>query len=179
MVYLTGDIPVGDYDAARLSNIGIGHAAFDGGWGYTYFNPQTGKEFSAVAGFTYNLKNQTTNYQNGVDFHLDWGASQYLSKQFFVGAVGYVYNQVTGDSGSRDFVGSFESRVIGLGPQIGYIFPLGKFDGLGEMQGYLNLKGYGEFDDQHRPSGFNVWLTFAITPAVAPSAASTKPMYTK
>jgi hypothetical protein len=47
------------------------------------------------------------------------------------------------------------------------------------MQGYLNLKGYGEFDDEHRLSGFNVWLTFAITPAAPQPAASTKPMYTK
>ena len=39
--------------AARLSNIGIGHGAIDGGGGYTYFNPQTGHEFSAVLGFTY------------------------------------------------------------------------------------------------------------------------------
>jgi hypothetical protein len=49
MVYATGDIPVGDYDASRLSNIGIGHGAVDGGGGYTYFNPQTGQELSAVA----------------------------------------------------------------------------------------------------------------------------------
>jgi hypothetical protein len=33
MTYLTGDIPVGAYD--RLANLGIGHAAIDGGGGYT------------------------------------------------------------------------------------------------------------------------------------------------
>jgi hypothetical protein len=53
MTYVTGDIPVGDYDSARLSDIGLGHGALDGGVGYTYFNPQTGHEFSAVAGLTY------------------------------------------------------------------------------------------------------------------------------
>jgi hypothetical protein len=52
MTYITGDIPVGAYDSTRLSNIGIGHGALDAGAGYTYFNPQTGHEFSAVLGFT-------------------------------------------------------------------------------------------------------------------------------
>jgi hypothetical protein len=33
MTYLTGDIPVGAYDPTRLSNLGIGHAAIDGGGG--------------------------------------------------------------------------------------------------------------------------------------------------
>jgi hypothetical protein len=42
MVYVTGDIPVGAYDSTRLSNLGIGHGAIDGGAGYTYFDPKTG-----------------------------------------------------------------------------------------------------------------------------------------
>jgi hypothetical protein len=173
MIYGTGDIPVGAYSSTRLANLGLGHGALDGGAGYTYFNPQTGHEFSAVAGLTYNLVNTSTNYQNGVDFHIDWGGSQFLSKQFFIGAVGYLYDQVSGDSGSGDHVGSFESRVVGIGPQIGYIFPLG------ELQGYLNLKGYGEFDAQSRPSGYNIWLTFAISPAAPTPPASKAPMYHK
>ena len=57
MVYGTGDIPVGDYSPTNLANFGIGHGAVDFGGGYTYFNPQTGHEFSAVTGFTYNLIN--------------------------------------------------------------------------------------------------------------------------
>jgi hypothetical protein len=55
MVYGTGYIPVGDYSPTNLANFGIGHGAVDFGGGYTYFNPQTGHEFSAVTGFTYNL----------------------------------------------------------------------------------------------------------------------------
>ena len=82
MIYGMGDIPVGAYDANSLSNIGIGHGAIDGGAGYTYFNPAKGHEFSAVAGLTYNLTNTSANYQNGVDFHVDWGASQFLSNKF-------------------------------------------------------------------------------------------------
>ena len=173
MIYGTGDIPVGTYSSSSLTNFGIGHGAADAGVGYTHLDQTTGHEFSAVGGFTYNLTNTHTNYQNGVDFHLDWGASQYLSKQLFIGVVGYLYDQVSADSGSGDMVGPFESRVVGVGPQIGYLFPLG------DLQGYLNLKGYGEFDAQHRPSGFNVWLTFAISPAAPTSTMTKTPMYRK
>ena len=164
MAYVTGDIPVGDYSAGRLSNIGLGHGAIDGGGGYTYFNPQSGHEFSAVAGLTYNFRNPDTQYQSGVDFHVDWAASQFLSKQVFIGLVGYYYNQITNDSVALPVLNGFKSRVGGVGPQIGYLFPIGN------MQGYLNLKGYAEFDAANRPSGWNTWLTFSISPA-APDAA--------
>ncbi len=165
MIYGMGDIPVGSYDSTRLANLGIGHGAADAGAGYTYFDPTMGHEFSAVAGFTYNLMNTSTDYQNGVDFHVDFAASQFLTKQLLVGVVGYVYDEVGCDSGSGDRVGCFQSRVVGLGPQIGYLFPVGG------LQGYLNLKAYGEFLAQNRPDGFNVWLTFQVSPAPAPPAA--------
>jgi hypothetical protein len=99
MVYLTGDIPVGLYSSSNLANIGLGHGAIDGGVGYTYFDPKTGHEFSAVLGFTGNFENQSTGYTSGIDSHLDWGASQFLTKQLQVGLVGYFYEQLTGDSG--------------------------------------------------------------------------------
>ena len=162
MTYVRGDIPVGAYDPTRLANLGIGHGAIDGGFGYTYFNPQSGFELSAVTGFTYNFENPDTNYRNGVDWHLDWGVSQFLSKQLHVGAVGYLYNQISADSGAPAFLGDNKSRVAAIGPQIGYIFPMG------DKQGYLNLKGYYEFDADRRADGWNLWLTFAISPAANP-----------
>src|SRR5436305_8319677 len=134
MTYITGDIPVGAYQSDRLSNLGIGHGAIDAGGGYTYFNPATGHEFSGVLGFTYNFKNTSTQYQNGVDMHFDWGASQFLTKQVQVGLVGYAYKDIGCDSGSGDRVGCFQSRVFGIGPQLGFIIPLGT-----AHQGYLNF----------------------------------------
>lgn len=160
MTYATGGIPVGNYESRRLANLGTGHAALDGGFGYTYFDPKAGNEFSAVLGFTYNFENHHTEYQNGIDMHLDWAASKFLTKQWQVGVVGYVYQQLTGDSGSGNRVGGFESQVIGVGPQVGYVFPIDK-----QTQGSLNLKGYHEFEAEHRPEGWNVWLTLAISPA--------------
>ena len=171
MVYGFGDIPVGSYESTRLSNIGIGHGGIDLGAGYTYLNPATGIEFSGVAGFTYNFKNTATNYQNGIDFHFDWGASHFLSKQLFVGAVGYAYQQVTDDIGVAPFLNGFKSRVFGVGPQVGYIFPIG------DKQGYLNFKGYKELSSQNRPEGWNVWLTFAISNA-APTSTVTPTRHT-
>jgi hypothetical protein len=174
MVYGFGDVPVGAYDAARLANIGVGHGAIDSGGGYTYFNPQTGHEISGVLGFTYNFVNPTTKYQSGVDMHFDWGASQFLTKQLQIGAVGYVYREIGCDSGAGDRVGCFQSQVVGIGPQIGYVFPLG------DMQGYVNLKAYKEFAAEHRPDGWNAWVTFAISPAApTPTAPPRRPMITK
>lgn len=165
MTYIAGNIPVGNYEARRLANLGLGHSALDGGFGYTHFNPNTGNEFSAVLGFTYNFENFHADYQNGIDMHLDWGASKFLTKQLQVGLVGYAYQQLTCDSGARNRVGCFESRVFGVGPQVGYVFPLDN-----DYQGYLNLKGYKEFEAEHRAEGWNVWLTLSISPA-APKAA--------
>jgi hypothetical protein len=165
ITYVTGDVPVGAYNSSDLANLGIGHGAIDGGVGYTYFNPQTGHEFSVVTGLTYNLTNTSTNYQNGVDWHLDWGASQFLTRQLQVGLVGYAYKEIGCDSGSGDLVGCFQSQVLAVGPQVGFIFPVAG------MQGYLNLKAYAEFDGADRPSGWNAWITFALSPAApAPSA---------
>jgi hypothetical protein len=66
------------------------------------------------------------------------------------------------DSGQAAILGDFKSRVFAVGPQIGFIFPVG------EMQGYLNLKAYKEFAAESRPEGWNGWLTLAVSPAAAP-----------
>lgn len=86
-----------------------------------------------------------------------------VSKQVQIGVVGYAYQQLTGDLGSGATLGSFKSRVFGIGPQIGFIFPVG------EMGGYLNIKGYKEFDAENCPEGWNLWVTFALSPAEQPA----------
>ena len=157
MVYLTGDIPVGLYSPVQLANIGYGHGAIDGGGGYTYFNEKTGNEFSAVLGLTYNFINPSTQYQNGVDVHFDWSASKFVTKQIELGAAGYFYNQASCDTGAGALLGCFETRVLGVGPQLGYVIPLG------DLQGYVNVKAYRDFDWAHRAEGWSGWLTFVIS----------------
>jgi hypothetical protein len=173
MIYTMEDLPVGAYDSHSIANLGIGHWAMDGGGGYTYFDPKTGHEFSVVSGFTYNFINPSTQYQNGIDWHVDWGASQFVTKQVQVGLVGYLFDEVTGDSGSGARLGTFESRVAGIGPQVSFLFPVGN------MQGYLNLKGYWEFDQQNRADGWNTWVTFAVSPAAETPPAVQRPMVYK
>jgi hypothetical protein len=57
-----------------------------------------------------------------------------------------------------------QSQVLGVGPQVGFIFPIGG------TQGYLNLKAYGEFAGADRPTDWNAWLTFVISPAATTPA---------
>jgi hypothetical protein len=170
MIYGTGDIPVGTYNSSQLANIGIGHGVVDGGVSYTFLDPKIGQEFSVTNGFTYNLVNPSTGYQNGIDWHLDWGLSQFVSKEAFFGAVGYVYNQLTADRGSLPIISPVESRVVGVGPQIGFIIPVGG------VQTYLNLKAYGEWDGHDRPSGFNTWAVLSLSPSPQTPTSSSAAM---
>ena len=158
LIYGMMNFPVGAYDPNRLVNFGLGHWSVDGGGGYTYFDPKSGWEFSAVAGLTYNFVNPHIDYQNGIDAHLDWAVSKFVTKQFHIGVVGYAYQQLTADSGAGATLGDFKSRVFAVGPEIGYLFPVG------DLQGYLNLKAYKEFGAENRAEGWNTWLTLAISP---------------
>jgi len=162
MAYITGDMPVGSYSSTRLSNIGLGHTAVDVGGAYTYLNNTSGFETSWTAGVTYNGMNTSTNVQSGVDSHLDWAVSQFLSQNWQVGIVGYVYYQLTADTGSGNHVGSFKSRVAAVGPEVGYSFTAGG------LQWYANLRGYWEFWAQNRLEGHAIFATLSIPLGPAP-----------
>jgi hypothetical protein len=165
-LYATGDIPVGDYDPKRLANIGIGHGAIDGGGAYTYFNPETGHELSATLGFTYNFENtESQDYKNGIDMHLDWGASQWLSKTTMIGVAGYLYDQLTDDTYPTDtplgqlrerFLGGFRSKVAAIGPQFAHVFEVGG------VPVYTTIRGYHEFWAEHRLQGNDIFLQAVI-----------------
>lgn len=165
MAYLTGNIAVGAYNSQRLANIGLGHGAIDAGGGYTYFNSQSGHEFSAVLGFTYNFENPDTDYTSGIDAHLDWDISQNLLDAWQIGLAGYVYYQLTadryptaGEIGAlhAEVLGDFKSRVAAIGPELGYTFDAR--DG----QASLSLRGYWEFWAQNRPEGYALFASLEL-----------------
>ena len=157
MTYITGNVPVGSYNQNRIANLGLGHGAIDWGAAYTYFNANTGWEFSVLAGVTYNWPNPYAQYQNGLDSHLDWGASRWINKNWQLGLAGYVYYQLTNDTGTGDIVGGNRSRVAAVGPQIGYQIQ-GKSASL-----YVNLRGYQELWAKNRTQGQSAFLTLAYS----------------
>ena len=174
MVYLLGNIPSGTYDSTRLANLSIGYVGVDSGFGYTYFDPKTGHEFSAVAGLTYSTPNTALQYQNGIDSHLDWAASQFLSKNFQIGLAGYFYQQLTGDSGAGAKLGPFRGRSVGIGPQVGFLFPAWQ-----GYQGYLNVRGYRDVSTENRPTTSTIMVTLGFSPAAPTAPTPRGPMYTK
>src|SRR5262245_31923374 len=164
MVYTTGNFPVAEFDSTRLVNLGLGHWSLDGGVGYTFLNPQMGYELTVVVGLTYNWVNPHIDYKNGIDFHVDWGASKFITKETHIGLVGFAFQQLTGDSGSGAVLGDFKGRTFGIGPQIGHMFKA--WEG---YSGYVNLKGYKEFGVENRAEGYSVWLSLAFSPVAAES----------
>jgi len=156
MTYMMASVPTGAYDPNRLAGVGVGHWAVDAGMGYTFLS-KSGFEFSITAGLTHNFMNPTTQYQSGMDGHIDIGTSYSLSDALYVGAVGYLYNQVSPDSGGD--LGAFYSRVAGVGPQLGWSFTIGR------VAIDLNMRAYREFAAQNRLEGWNAWLTVTASRA--------------
>jgi hypothetical protein len=174
MIYVSGNIPSGTYDSSRLANLSFGFTAVDFGAGYTYFDPKTGHEFSVVGGVTYSGMNDALQYQNGIDFHIDWAASQFLTKNIQIGIAGYYLQQLTADSGAGARLGDFKGRVFGIGPQVGFIIPISE-----GYQGYLNLKAYKDIGAENRPEGYTAWVTFSLSNALPEHTAPKKAVFRK
>jgi hypothetical protein len=151
------NVPVGYWEKGDVTNIGFNRWAADLTGAVTYLDMKTGVELSAAAGFTFNGENDETDYKTGTEFHLEGAAMQHFSKTFALGLQGYLYQQVTGDSGAGTrFVGDFEGRVIAIGPAIDFSFTLGETHVSG------NLKYLHEFDVENRLEGDAGYLNFTI-----------------
>jgi hypothetical protein len=155
-VGIGGVIPSGTYVLGQLSNVSLNRPAIDVSAAVTWLDPAIGWDLSAAAGFTFNWINKATDYKTGDEFHLEWGATKYITKQFTLGLVGYYYQQLTGDSGSGALLGAFEGRVVALGGTIGYTFEVGK------LPISTRIKVYREFDVQNRMEGTAGFLTVAL-----------------
>ena len=86
MLYIMERITTGEYDPDRLVSLGNNHWSLDFRGAYTYLNTKTG--------FTYNWENPNTKYKNGIDGHVDWRASLFLSDTLNIGAFGYFFPSI-------------------------------------------------------------------------------------
>ena len=156
MWYFAAGVPVGGYEEGRLVNFSTNHWSADSGGGYTFFNPKSGHEFSVTGGLTYNFENPDTDYQNGIDAHVDLGWSEFVTPKTHIGMVAAIYKQISEDSGSGATLGGFESEVYSVGPQVGHMFPVN-----GKL-GYFNFRAFYEFGAENRLEGWNAMVTVAI-----------------
>ena len=147
--------PTGDYKAGRLANEGKNYWSVQPLLGALYLSPESGRELSMYAGLVFNQENDDTNYESGTQAHLEFTASQHFpiwGGVAGVGATGYWYEQISGDSGEGARFGSFKGTTTGLGPTLSYVGS----GAVGEV--ILELKWVHEFDVERRPEGDLVLL---------------------
>ena len=113
-------VPTGAYSTGDLANVWRNYWGFDSSCAATWLSSKTGTEISVMPGILFNTENNATDYKTGNEFHVDFMVNQFLSKSFALGAQGYWYKQVTGDSGDGkpDFLGDFKGESYGFGPAL-------------------------------------------------------------
>jgi hypothetical protein len=168
---VTVNVPIGDYHPGALANIAFHRWGADVFAAGTWLDPHLGIDLSGAVGVTFNGTNPVTDYTTGTEFHLELAASKILSNGFQFGAIGYYYQQVTGDSGSGARLGDFKGRTIALGGTAAYTF---KLDGRDIT---TRVKVLREFDVENRLEGTAGFLTVSFPIAV--NAAPTKPLVTR
>ncbi len=156
LVSASVNVPVGDYEAGRLSNISLNRWAGDITGAATWLNPEIGIELSGAAGVTFNDENDETDYETGTELHVEAAVVYHFSPAFSAGVNAYHYQQLSGDSGSGATLGDFEGRVTALGPTVSANFQLG------QVPVAMSLRYFHEFNVRNRLEGDSGWLTISI-----------------
>ena len=148
--------PTGEYEQGRLANVGKNYWTFEPGLMASWLSSKIGTEVSLYTGVDFNTVNDATDYQSGTSLHLDLTVAQHLplfGGFVGVGANGFYYKQLTGDSGSGARLGDFEGMTVGVGPVLSYVRPLGK-----KTQLLAEVKWLPELDVDQRLKGDYVWF---------------------
>jgi hypothetical protein len=152
--------PTGDYDEGKLANVGKNYWTFEPAVYFSYISSKIGLELSAFTGLDFNTENHKTDYQTGTQFHIDFTVAQHLpllGGVIGVGANGFYYQQVTGDSSPFDAIlGDFKGRTVGIGPVLSYITKVCGKDLAAEV------KWLPELDVKHRLDGDFIWFKLGM-----------------
>lgn len=147
--------PTGGYEVGSLANTGKNFWSVEPTVASIYLDPKNGREFSVFAGIDFNQENKDTQYKSGSQAHIEVTFIQHLPLLggfAGIGATGYWYQQVTGDSGSGANYGDFKSKTVGAGPVIAYSSKVGGKDIVAE------LKWLHEFDTERRAEGDTLFI---------------------
>lgn len=150
--------PTGEYTMGDLANVGKNFWTFEPMATFSYFNKK-GFEVNAYAGVDFNTENHDTHYKSGDQFHIDATVAQHLpilGGLASVGANGFYYQQINGDSGSGAVLGDCKGRTVGIGPALSYVTKLWQKDLVAE------IKWVTELDVSNRLEGDYIWFKLAM-----------------
>jgi len=151
--------PTGEYEVGELANVGKNYWTFEPGIMASWLSSKIGTEVTLYTGVDFNLENKDMDYTSGTSLHLDLTVAQHLPLAggfIGVGANGFYYLQISGDSGADALLGDFEGKTVGVGPVISYVRQMGKTQLLAE------LKWLPELDVDKRMKGDYVWFKFGF-----------------
>ena len=139
--------PTGSYEKTELVNLGRNYWTLEPVFAITYLT-DGGMEFSGKFMYDINTENNDTDYKSGQEFHFDY-AIGYHTGPWTMGAVGYYYKQITGDSGAGAVLGDYEGQVIAIGPGVRYDAK----NGVG-----LEFRYNREFGAENKTEGDKFWV---------------------
>lgn len=162
---VSGFVPTGNYDAARIAQTGLNRPSLDVKGAYTFLSLQSGLELSAALGVNVNAINAATNYQSGAELHIEWALAQHLPFGLSAGVGGYFYQQITNDGGPGDANGTFRGRVAAVGPIITYKLAAGA------QQVDFDARWFHEFGAYNRVQGDTIYATLSFPLHASPPPA--------
>lgn len=113
-------LPTGYYNSNRLVSLGRNYTSLDLNLGFTWIDPKLKIEGSFNAGYMINSNNSAVSYRTGDELHIDYIVAHHPWERFGYGLTGYVYQQVTGDTGKGAILGPNKSSALGYGPAAMY-----------------------------------------------------------
>ncbi len=151
--------PTGSYKVGQLANLGLNYWTFDPSVGVTYSNEETGFSFSVLSGIAINTENEDTKYRSGSVLHVEASAQQHFqhgNSLLGIGVNGFIYEQITDDSGAGALLGAFRGRSAGIGPVVSYIRPVGGTTLV------LEARWLPELSTKNRLEGDYLWFKAAL-----------------
>jgi hypothetical protein len=161
--------PTGAYEEGRLANLGKNYWTFEPAGAISWISSKIGTEVTAFAGFDFNTRNNATDYLSGTSFHFDSTVAQHLplgkDTVIGVGANIFYFRQITDDDYPipenlpeplRPFLGGFQGKVDGVGPEISLITKTGNVSIAAE------LKWLPDSHVEHRTQGDTIWFKLGV-----------------
>lgn len=140
--------PTGAYKKGDVANIGRNHWALQPVLGVSYIQPQ-GFNADLKAMWTYNFKNDDTDYRDGKELIVDYAAGWGVGSGWTLGVGGYWYQQLTNDAQNGSTIDNNKGRAFAFGPSVRYDSGKGWF---------VTAKYQDEMAVRNRADGAAFWI---------------------